>query len=74
MPKRRPDGSPRPDFLKRHAILSSFGLFLLIELVGHILWLCGVIPDNNIGGKILYKYVPQAWFVIAILLVARKFY
>jgi hypothetical protein len=51
------------DFLKRHAIFSSFCLFLLMEIAGHILWLRGVIPDNNTGGNILYLYVPQAWLV-----------
>jgi hypothetical protein len=45
-----------------------------MEMVGHILWLLGIVPDNNTGGDILYKYVPQAWLVITILLVARKFY
>jgi hypothetical protein len=64
----------QPDFMKRHAIFSSVCLFLLMELVGHILWLLGVVPDNNTGGKILYLYMPQAWLVITILLVARKFY
>jgi uncharacterized membrane protein YdjX (TVP38/TMEM64 family) len=64
----------QPDFMKRHAIFSSCCLFLLMEIAGHILWLLGVVPDNNTGGKILYQYVPQAWLVIAILLVARKFY
>lgn len=63
----------RPDFLKRHTTFSSICLFFLMEIVGHILWLRGVIPGNNAGGNILYLYVPQAWLVITIILVGRKF-
>jgi hypothetical protein len=32
-----------------------------------------VIPDNNAGGEILYYYMPLAWVVMTIILVARKF-
>ncbi|HEY2393952.1 MAG TPA: hypothetical protein VGK22_22450 [Candidatus Angelobacter sp.] len=44
-----------------------------MEVIGHVLWLRGVIPDNNIGGDILYQYVPLAWVVMTIILVGRKF-
>jgi hypothetical protein len=44
-----------------------------MEVVGHALWLLGVIPDNNTGGTILYSYMPLAWLVITIILVGRKF-
>jgi hypothetical protein len=63
----------RPDFLKRHTLFSSICFLLTMETGGHILWLRGVIPDNNAGGEILYFYVPLAWVVITILLVGRKF-
>jgi hypothetical protein len=63
----------QPDFLKRHTLFTSICLLLLMETVGHILWLRGLIPDNNNGGNILYFYVPIAWVVITIFLVGRKF-
>jgi hypothetical protein len=63
----------RPDFLKRHTTFSSICLFVLMEIVGHVLWLRGVVPDNNTGGDILYQYVPLACVVITIILVGRKF-
>jgi hypothetical protein len=65
--------SERRDFLKGHTTLSSVCLFILMEVIGHVLWLRGVIPDNNTGGDILYQYVPLAWVVITIILVGRKF-
>jgi hypothetical protein len=63
----------QPDFFKRHTLFSSISLLLLLEGVGHVLWLRGLIPDNNAGGQILYYYVPLAWLVVTIILVARKF-
>jgi hypothetical protein len=65
-------GKP-PDFLKRHVLFSSVCLALLMEIVGHALWLVGVIPDNNTGGNILYLWVPMAWIIATIILVGRKF-
>jgi hypothetical protein len=65
-------GKP-PDFLKRHTLFSSICLILLMEIVGHALWLVGVIPDNNTGGDILYYCVPLAWVIATIILVGRKF-
>jgi hypothetical protein len=62
-----------PDFLKRYTLFSSICLLLLMEVVGHALWLLGVIPDSNTGGTILYSYMPLAWLVITIILVGRKF-
>jgi hypothetical protein len=44
-----------------------------MEIVGHALWLVGVIPDNNTGGNILYCWVPMAWIIATIILVGRKF-
>jgi hypothetical protein len=63
----------RPDFLRRHTLFSSICFLFAMETGGHILWLRGVIPDNNAGGETLYFYVPLAWAVITILLVGRKF-
>jgi hypothetical protein len=63
----------QPDFFKRHTLFSSISLLLLLEGVGHVLWLRGLIPDNNAGGRILYYYLPVAWLVVTIILVARKF-
>jgi hypothetical protein len=62
-----------PDFLKRHTLFSSVCLLFLMVTGGHALWLAGVIPDNNAGGEILYHYMPLAWLVMTIILVARKF-
>ena len=62
----------QPDFLKQHTLLSSICLLVLMEVGGHVLWLAGVIPDNNTGGEILYRYLPLVWVVLTILLVARK--
>jgi len=62
----------QPNFLKRHTFLSLICLLVLMEVGGHVLWLGGVIPDNNIGGEILYHYLPLVWVVITIILVARK--
>jgi hypothetical protein len=42
----------QPDFLKRHTLFSSISLLFLFEVVGHALWLRGLIPDNNAGGKV----------------------
>jgi hypothetical protein len=63
----------QPDFFKRHTLFSSISLLFLLEVVDHVLWLRGFIPDNNVGGQILYGYVPLAWLVVTIILVARKF-
>ena len=63
----------QPDFLKRHTLFSSISLLFLFEVVGHALWLRGLIPDNNAGGKVLYFYMPLAWLAITIILVTRKF-
>jgi hypothetical protein len=63
----------KPDFLKRHPLVSSVLLLLLLQIVGHALWLLGYIPDNNKGGEILYGILPVVWFVITVLLVGRKF-
>jgi len=62
----------QPDFLKRHTLLSSICLLVLMEVCGHVLWLGGVISDNNTGGEILYHYLPLAWVVLTIILMARK--
>lgn len=64
--------SGRRDFLKRYTTLSSVCLFILMEVIGHVLWMRGVIPDNNIGGNILYQYVLLAWVVMIIILMRRK--
>jgi hypothetical protein len=63
----------QPDFFKRHTLFSSISLLFLLEVVGHVLWLRGLIPDNNTGGEVLYFYMPLAWLVVTIILVARKF-
>ena len=62
----------QPHFLKRHMVFSSISLLFLLEGVGHVLWLRGIIPDNNVGGKIVYYYTPLVWLVVTIILVARK--
>jgi hypothetical protein len=44
-----------------------------LETTGHILWLRGYIPDNRIGGEILYGMIPLACFIVAVFLAGRRF-
>ena len=60
-------------FLKRHTLFASFLLLAIMELIGHALWLTGVIPDNNTGGNVLYVFLPAVWLIATLVLVARKF-
>ena len=60
------------DFLERHPLFSSVLLLVAAEVVGHALWLRGVIPDDNRGGQILYGFIPLACVIIAVVLVARR--
>jgi hypothetical protein len=60
------------DFLKSHPVLVSFSLLLFLMIVGHGLWLVGVIPDNNSGGKILYEFIPFLWLTATVALFARN--
>jgi len=62
-----------PDFLKRHPFAAAVILCFLAEVVGHALWLRGVIPDNNFGGEILYGFIPLACVIIMGVFVARKY-
>jgi hypothetical protein len=44
-------------------LLSSILLLGIIEIVGHALWLEGVIPGNNTGGNMLDVHMPLFWVV-----------
>jgi hypothetical protein len=48
--------SNQPDFLKRHPFFASALLLVAMEIGGHALWLVGIVPDNNFGGDILWRY------------------
>lgn len=63
----------KPDFLRKHFILTSFVLLVALMIIGHFLWVIGVIPDNNTGGEILYSILPIIWLLITAILAIRKF-
>lgn len=62
----------RPKFLTKHVILASGILLFGLEIVGHLLWIVGIIPDNNTGGHILYSFLPMIWLLATFILVIRK--
>lgn len=61
------------DFLKRHTLVASLLLLVVVIIIGHGLWLLGIIPDNHNGGKILYGLLPFLWFLASIVLILRRF-
>jgi hypothetical protein len=66
-------GKPKGAFLKRHTLVCSITLLIALELIGHALWLRGIIPDNNTGGEVLYELLPLLWLICTLVLVLFKF-
>ena len=69
-----PSPKKKPDFVKRHPLLSALLLWIFLELIVFALYFSGVIRDSGFAGSLVTEFVPLGCVVVAVLLSIRKMF